>query len=490
MNGVLGMTSVLLDSGLTQTQARHAQTIRESAEGLLRIINDVLDFSKLDAGALTIEVKAFDLHALFRHLEDILLPRARAKGLAFEVALEDGTPRFVRADAGRIRQVLLNLAGNAVKFTEAGSVTVCARVRKSSAKDILEVSVADTGIGIPEAQIGRLFQSFEQADASISRRFGGTGLGLAISRKLVERMGGTIGVASESGRGSTFRFEIPFEAADSDELALPAVNATAVETALATLRALDHAARVLIVEDNATNRLVARSFLDHYGIAHDVAVDGREALAAVQRQHYDVVLMDLHMPEMDGFDAARAVRKLSGAVARVPIIALTANAFADDVERCREAGMDGHLGKPFRKEDLIVAISSALRGRPVFDARINQDSASRVEVDWEAIERFRSDSGDEMVHLLIDTYVSETAAKLRRLSALVRSGAAGGEAYRLAHTIKSSSALAGAAALSQCCARIEAKLAIGADAETQDIDALDGMFSRYREELRSRGFAA
>jgi len=490
MNGVLGMTSVLMDSGLTPSQTRHATTIRESAEGLLRIINDVLDFSKLDAGALTIEVKAFDLHALFRHIDDVLSPKARAKGISFDVAIDAGVPRAVRADAGRIRQVLLNLAGNAVKFTETGSVVVHARVREAGDAHMLDVAVTDTGIGIPEDRLGRLFQSFEQADASISRRFGGTGLGLAISRKLVERMSGTIGVDSEAGRGSTFRFAVPYELAESADVAAPTADAAAVEAALAALRGLAHDARILVVEDNATNRLVATSFLNQYGIAHDVAVDGREALEAVKRQRYDVVLMDLHMPEMDGLEATRGIRELSGDAASVPIVALTANAFADDIERCRQAGMDGHLGKPFGKEDLVLAIGAALSGRAAFAVRPRADGPAEGPVDWEAIERFRSDSGEEMLRLLIDTYLGETANKLERLSTLVRAGSTDAEARRLAHTLKSTSALAGAALLSACCARIEGQLAGDECAAVEDADALGAMFARYRAELKARGLAA
>ncbi|MDZ4867856.1 MAG: PAS domain-containing protein [Alphaproteobacteria bacterium] len=490
MNGVLGMTSVLLDSGLTPAQERYATTIRESAEGLLRIINDVLDFSKLDAEAMTIEAKAFDLHALFHQAAEILVPKALAKSIAFDVVIDPGVPQFVRADAGRIRQVLLNLAGNAVKFTEAGFVAVQVSAREAEGRHVLSVQVADTGIGIARDRIGRLFQSFEQADASISRRFGGTGLGLAISRKLVERMGGKIGVESENGNGSTFWFDIPFDVAQSDELVVRAIDTAAVDEALAAIRALDHDARVLIVEDNATNRLVATSFLSQYGIAHEVAADGREALAAVQRARYDVVLMDLHMPEMDGFEATRAIRALPGAAARVPIVALTANAFPDDIERCRSVGMDAHLGKPFRKEELLLVLGAAVCGRATFGARDADVVASNEVLDWDAIERFRSDSGEELLRILIDTYLAETAAKLTRLSTLVRSGAAGGEAQRLAHTLKSTSALAGAAAISQCCARIEAQLAAATGVADEDVSALDGLFERYREGLKVRGLAA
>ena len=200
--------------------------------------------------------------------------------------------------------------------------------------------------------------------------------------------------------------------------------------------------------------------------------------------------MDLHMPEMDGLEAAEAIRALLGDAARVPIVALTANAFKDDVERCRSMGMNAHLGKPFRKEDLVLAIGAAVCGRATLDVRAAGAIASEEVLDWGAIERFRSDSGDEMLHLLIDTYLAETAEKLARLSALVRSGTTGGEALRLAHTLKSTSALAGAAAISRCCARIEAHLAGETGVAYDDLGELDGLFDRYRQELRARGLAA
>lgn len=489
MNGVLGMTSVLLDSGLSAAQQRHALAIRESAEGLLRIINDVLDFSKLEAGAMAIEAWPFDLYALVRHAEDIFAPKASARGVGFEVHIAAAVPRFVRADAGRIKQVLLNLVGNAVKFTESGFVAVRVDARQASGRHILSVSVADTGIGIAADRIGRLFQSFEQADASISRRFGGTGLGLAISRKLVERMGGTIGVDSESGHGSTFRFEIPIELAEGDAPAPRTIDAAAVAEAVEALKDLGRRPRVLVVEDNATNRLVATSFLDHYGLAHDVAIDGRAAVEAVQHAAYDVVLMDLHMPEMDGLEAARAIRALPGTASRVPIVALTANAFADDVARCRAAGMNAHLGKPFHKEELVIAIASVLRGLEPFRAATSAPAESPA-FDVAAIERFRADSGEEMLRLLIDGYLAETAEKLVRLATLVREGTTGPEACRLAHTLKSTSALAGAAALSARCAQIESQLAAGGAVAAGDVDALDTLFERYQAELKESGLAA
>jgi PAS domain S-box-containing protein len=487
MNGVLGMTSLLLDSALTPVQHRQTATIRDSAQALLRIINDVLDFSKLDAGAMTIEAKTFDLHGLFRNVAELLGPRARAKAIDFDVALEDSVPRFIHADGGRIRQIMLNLAGNAVKFTEAGSVDVTAKVSEIYGRMHLEVRIVDSGIGIAADRLPHLFQSFEQADMSISRRFGGTGLGLAISRKLVERMGGRIGVDSVSGRGSTFWFEIPIDAAQDDGDDHP-VDAAELDSALASLRALGHKPRVLVVEDNATNMLVTTSFLTQYGLSFDVAGNGVEAVAAVQRTVYDVVLMDLHMPRMDGFEATRAIRALPVAAARVPIVALTANALHADGERLRAAGLDGHLGKPFRKENLVLAIAAALRGQ-TFRLGTNVPP-SEVALDWSVLQRFRAESGEDMLNLLLDTFVSETAENLSLLSGLMRNGVVDGEALRVAHTLKSACAMAGAPALARRCAAIEGRLAQREVPHEEDVRALDDLFARYRAALRQRGLAA
>ncbi|MBL9097206.1 MAG: PAS domain-containing protein, partial [Alphaproteobacteria bacterium] len=492
MNGVLGMTGVLLDTELNPEQRRSATTIRESAESLLSIINDVLDFSKLEAQAMEIERVAFDLHALLHYACEIVAPRANAKAVALNVDIDKSVPKFVFADPGRIRQVVLNLLGNAIKFTERGSVSL--QVRAAS-EGRLRIAVADTGIGIPTDRIGRLFQSFSQADASISRRFGGTGLGLAISKKLCERMGGAIGVESVVGQGSTFWFELPVEPASAEQAETSgSVEGSLVEEALAVLGSIGRPLRLLIAEDNATNQLVARSVLAKFGIAPDFVGNGIEAIEAVRQRPYDIVLMDVHMPEMDGLDATKAIRSLKSPQASIPIVALTANAFANDIEQCRAAGMNGHVGKPFRKEELVVALANALSGRHGFDKTVpgaQPDSNERPVLDLDVIERFRADSGEEMLGLLLDTFASDAVEKLDRLAALARAGVADSEAARLAHSLKSAGAMAGAAALSEVAARLEKALSLdGAVAQAADVQDMRVKFDGYRKGLAARGLVA
>jgi signal transduction histidine kinase/CheY-like chemotaxis protein len=363
MNAVLALTQTLLDEKLEPKINKSIETIRDSGNNLLRILNDILDYSKLEAGQLTLENLAFSPAALTQNIASTLEPRATTKGLRLTGTGDADLPPALLGDAGRIRQVLLNLAANAMKFTETGSVTIETHCTKRSADTARIVWVVrDTGIGIAAEKIAGLFQEFTQADNSITRRFGGTGLGLAISKRIIDQMGGTITVESVEGEGTSFRFEVSFPITN----ALPAESqdeSDVPQRLKAALQRLGRPLRVLVAEDNATNQFVVAQLLKHLDIRVDVAENGSEAVALVKSASFDMILMDMQMPEMDGLEATRTIRKLGGAFATLPIIALTANAFAEDVVACREAGMDDFVAKPINKNTLLSKILDATSRR-------------------------------------------------------------------------------------------------------------------------------
>jgi signal transduction histidine kinase/ActR/RegA family two-component response regulator len=350
MNGIIGLTTMLLDTPLADDQRDVGQTILQSADSLLTIINDVLDFSKVEAGKLTLEMADVDLRQITEDVIRLLGPSARDKALALDVSIDAQAPGRLRGDPSRLRQVLLNLVGNAIKFTPHGAVTVTVLFReRREARVVVEVSVADTGIGIDPVVQSRLFQAFTQADASTTRRYGGTGLGLAICKQIVELMGGAIGVDSALDHGSRFWFTVPFDQVQAEAPA-PEAPPDAVARAVrsdATAAPL----HVLLVEDNPVNQKVATRMLEKLGHRVDVASNGFEAVDAAARTSYDAVLMDCQMPELDGYGAAARIRA-SETSRRVPIVAVTANAAVDDRERCFESGMDDYLAKPLRLPDL------------------------------------------------------------------------------------------------------------------------------------------
>ena len=352
MNGIIGMVRLLLDRPLGREEREHGEMILYSAEALMTILNDILDFSKLEAGKMKIERVAFDLPKLVASVVELMRSRATEKRIALAIRLEDRVPTHVFGDPTRLRQVLLNLVGNAVKFTEHGAVTISVRCPgPEAAVAAVSFAVQDTGIGIANDDQTRLFQDFAQSDASIARRFGGTGLGLAISKRLVEMMGGNISVESLLGEGSTFRVEMPLERAAAGDLRTP------VEGATESLPPLD----ILLAEDNPVNQKVALGMLGRKGHRVSVANDGSQAVEAVQKARFDVVLMDMQMPGMDGLEATRRIRSLGGTVAAIPIVAMTANALKGDDERCLAAGMDGYVSKPVDSGTLFSTIARVIR---------------------------------------------------------------------------------------------------------------------------------
>jgi signal transduction histidine kinase/CheY-like chemotaxis protein len=352
MNGVIGMTQLLLDGPLGDEQRDYVQTIRASGDSLIAIVNDILDYSKIEAGRLDLETRAIDVGAIAREVADLFAAAARDKGLDLRTAIASDVPPRVLGDGVRIRQVLANLVGNAVKFTERGVVDVGVRVlAPDDTGERLEIAVRDTGIGIPAQGLARLFRSFSQVDSSTARRFGGTGLGLAISQRLAQAMGGDVTVESTAGQGSTFRFVVPLRRAEPVEAAPLASAPAARMTRVAT----DHPLRILLAEDNRVNQKVALRLLERMGYAPDLAEDGAQVLTALARVPYDVVLMDVQMPGIDGLEATRRIRAAADGP-QPRIIALTANVLSGEREACRAAGMDDYVPKPIDRDALAAAL--------------------------------------------------------------------------------------------------------------------------------------
>jgi signal transduction histidine kinase/CheY-like chemotaxis protein len=359
--GVIGMTELLLDSDLDPQQREYGELVRSSSEGLLLVINDILDYSKIEAGKLELDVVSFAFAEMIAESCAALLPVAREKGVQLQVIASPGLPALLRGDPGRVRQVLINLLSNAVKFTSEGTVTVTVGAKPSPDGVRVRIEVADTGIGIDSATLSRLFEPFSQADNSTARIYGGTGLGLTISAQLVEMMGGTIGVESTPGEGSTFWFEVPLAATDRLE------HATSTPAAFSALgerdpagRLTDDAPLVLVAEDNPVNQMLAVRLLDKCGFRSEVVSDGSEALEALAQNTYAAVLMDCQMPMMDGYDATREIRRREGQFEHLPIVATTAHSMTGDREKCLDAGMDDYVAKPMRAGDLLGALSRAL----------------------------------------------------------------------------------------------------------------------------------
>jgi TMAO reductase system sensor TorS len=497
MNGVMGMSELLQSTELSARQRRLAETITRSAAGLLEILNDILDFSKIEAGKLELEHIEFELREIIEETIEILVLRARAKGLDLRCEIAPSVPTTVRGDPMRLRQVLINLAGNAIKFTEAGEVVV--RVTALDAGGRLRFEVSDTGIGIAAEVQGQIFSAFTQADSFTTRKYGGTGLGLAICRQLVALMGGAIGVASELNRGSRFWFEIGLEPVAAPTV-LPRPEALRLPAALAAPPRLTTAVsvgpRILVVEDNAVNREVAAGMLENLGYRSESAVNGLLALEAIAESTYAAVLMDCQMPVMDGLTATQEIRRReagdSGSNRRVPIIALTANAMEANRERCLAAGMDDFLPKPFTQAHLKAVLGrwapAAQAARHDREAAREGGEAARVAgadasvIDAEVLRDIAALGRPALLGSLIDLYLEHS----RPLVETIESAGQGQESPGLVealHTLKSSTANLGGARLTALLRECEALAQERGAAGAPELARLSAAYHEFCEAL-------
>jgi CheY-like chemotaxis protein/HPt (histidine-containing phosphotransfer) domain-containing protein len=454
MNGVLGMIELLLSTELTPRQRHYALTLQRSGETLLDVINEILDFSRIEAGRIEIEAVEFDCREAVRDVVGLLGERASRKGLVLVHRAERDVPHAVVGDPRRVKQVLTNLVGNAIKFTEQGEVRVAVSVAQREGDTcVVRFEVRDTGIGIAPDALEAIFDPFSQADGTMGRKYGGTGLGLTIAKNLAQVMGGAIGVDSMPGRGSTFWFTVRVPALAGVLLAAPH---EAPATPAASL-----SGRVLLAEDNPVNRELAVAMLEAMDLDTVVAIDGREALAAMAAGGIDLVLMDCQMPEMDGFAATRAIRAAeAGGTRRIPIVALTANAMEGDRERCLACGMDDYLSKPFKPAQLHAVLARWLpvretpASRPA-PAAAPSDSAQTLELD--ALARIRA-AGGEQAERLLEKVLRLYCDSVPQMLKSMQEAAGRGDCvalHRAAHALKSSSHNIGAVRFTQLCRDVE-----------------------------------
>ena len=468
MNGIIGLVRLMLERALDREVRDQAETIRFSAEALLAILDDILDFSKLEAGKFTLEEVAFDPRWLIAGVGDLMRSRCDEKGLRLAVTVAEELPPYLLGDPSRLRQILVNLLGNAVKFTKRGGIAVTVGISGAG----WSICVSDTGIGISADAVGRLFSQFTQADDSVARRFGGTGLGLAICRRLAELMGGIIAVDSALGQGSTFRVELPLVAATAPDAS--DVVSRSVVAALPPLA-------VLVADDNLVNQKVVAGYLAKGRHRLTLVDNGRKAVEQAARGGFDIILMDMQMPEMDGLEATRQIRQLPGPLGRVPILALTANAMQADAERCLAAGMDGHLAKPVDPADLLATMA-----RLVTRQTLATPEATDVAAGGDTLGGLLDHFSPAEVAELVELFNRTAIAAMAEITAAVATGD-WAEVAHAAHDLKGAAATIGSAALATLAASIEAaaKACDAADAVALS-DQLPATWQRAQASLSSR----
>lgn len=451
LNGILGMTRLLLDTPLDIKQRTFAETVVSSGELLLGLVNDILDFSRLEAEGLTLEAVAFDIIDLVDELRLMLAPRAAEKGLTLGCRISAEVPTFVIGDPLRLRQVLLNLVGNAIKFTEHGSVTISIEAlhHLEDGRVALRFAVSDTGIGIPDEARADLFTEFNQADSSITRRFGGTGLGLAICKRLVTLMGGDIGYDSEAGEGSSFWFLIGLIPAEAPRLQEP--RAVMTESAMSC--------HVLLVDDNPVNREVAAGLLQRHGHRVTSLEDGLTAVEAMRQGGFHLILLDMHMPGLDGLETGRRIRALGGNAAQIPMWLLTANPLESDARSWRDAGFDGCLAKPFRVEEVARIIT---RQAESFSSATSEAGPEAALVALPDLLADLKDLGRDRMRGLVQLFRTTSERDLDQIMAHAEAGDLA-QVGALVHRMASAAASLHLVALNERCRAIEIK-ARGEDA--------------------------
>jgi two-component system, OmpR family, sensor histidine kinase TorS len=475
MNGMLGMVRILADSPLEPSQREQLEIVASSGEALMSILNDILDYSKIESGHLECEVADFDLRQLIGAVVSLLQPRARETGVALVLDCDETVPRVLRGDAGKLRQVLFNLVGNGLKFTEQGEVTVRVRALAAEANAAhLRFEVSDTGIGIPESQRALVFDAFYQMDSSISRRFGGTGLGLAICRKLVEAMGGEIGVESAVGKGSVFWFTLSLEPGDARALEEPA-------PAVASSRLGPRS--ILVVEDDEVSRTVAACFLETMGHKVAVASDGAQAIEAVERNDFDAVLMDISLPRMSGIEATRRIRGLAEARKRdVPIIAMSAHVFRTEIDEHLKAGMDAFIGKPISPAGLERVLAQALLGEAAGEQPDDAEPAEQPWVDCRALIEDLQALGPERMQKLVDLFLESTPQRMAAIADAIGQGDFEALGFA-AHGLKSAATSLGLMRLAD---RLEAMETAAAGGQAQTVRGLHrDLESVYQTSVRT-----
>lgn len=475
MNGIIGMTEILLQTNLQEDQKEYAKIVKQSSESLLAILNDILDFSKMEAGKLDIINSDFDLPETCSGIAKLLGTQAKEKGLDFTIQIDQSIPINVIGDPVRIRQVMMNLIGNAIKFTEKGSVkVVLAPLLAIDDGFIVRFSVTDTGIGIAKSIRRKLFSSFTQADSSTSRKFGGTGLGLAICKKLVSLMNGDIGVLSKEGEGSVFWFEIPLKTSKNIHTEQHEQQTNEIIIATETT----HNKIVLLAEDNIVNQKIARIQLERLGFDVDIVPNGQEAIDKALLFDYDLVLMDCQMPTKDGYTATKELRS---AGFNKPILAMTANVMQGDKEKCIECGMNDYISKPINTKELEAMLTKWLENSEK-DKKVSESIETRSHLDMNRIEEFFGDDM-EMAKEFLEIYIESTTNIINDIIAEVETKNLS-KLQSLGHNLKGSSANAGVKSLSEVGFSIESAAKNGSmDSIESQVGNLISIFDKVKAEI-------